>query len=54
MLVMIHDKSGVTPVAPDHPLMSGLFVESRKGVQEMMGQLDGLLGTFLQRKGVRY
>lgn len=54
MLVMIHDKSGITPVSPDHPLMAGLFIAPRKGVQDMMGQLDSLLGDYLQRKGVRY
>jgi hypothetical protein len=54
MLVMIHDKSGVTPVSNDHPLMAGLYTEQRKGVQDMMGQLDGLLGAYLNRKGVRY
>lgn len=54
MLVMIHDKTGVQPVRQDHPLMTGLFVEQRKGVQDMMGQLDGLLGSYLQRKGVRF
>jgi hypothetical protein len=34
--------------------MAGLYVEQRKGVQDMMGQLDGLLGAYLNRKGVRY
>lgn len=53
MLVLIHDKTGVTPAPPDHPLMSDLFVQQRRGVQDMMGQLDGLLGSYLQRKGVR-
>jgi hypothetical protein len=54
MLVMIHDKSGVTPVGNDHPLMAGLYTEQRKGVQDMMGQLDVLLGAYLNSKGVRY
>ena len=54
MLVMIHDKTGVTPAPADHPLMAGLFVEQRKGVQSMMGELDGLLGSYLQRKGVQF
>lgn len=54
MLVMINDKTGVKPAPADHPLMSGLFVEERKGVQDMMGQLDGLLGSYLQRKGVQF
>ncbi|KAK4631941.1 Tip elongation aberrant protein Tea4 [Fulvia fulva] len=54
MLVMIHDKTGVTAAPADHPLMTGLFTEQRKGVQTMMGELDGLLGSYLQRKGVRF
>lgn len=54
MLVMINDKTGVKPAPADHPLMSGLFAEERKGVQDMMGQLDGLLGSYLQRKGVQF
>ena len=54
MLVMINDKSGVTPVSADHPLMIDLFSQERKGVQDMMGQLDGLLGTYLRRKGVNF
>ena len=52
MMVMIHDKSGVVPVGDDHPMMAGLFTEQRKGVQDMMSQLDGLLGSYLQRKGI--
>lgn len=52
MMVMIHDKSGVVPVSDDHPMMAGLFTEQRKGVKDMMGQLDGLLGSYLQRKGI--
>jgi hypothetical protein len=52
MMVMIHDTSGVVPVSEDHPLMAGLFTEQRKGVQDMMSQLDGLLGSYLQRKGI--
>ncbi|EME86817.1 uncharacterized protein MYCFIDRAFT_202660 [Pseudocercospora fijiensis CIRAD86] len=47
MLVMIHDKSGIKAAPADHPLMADLFVEQRKGVQNMMGQLDGLLGSYL-------
>ncbi|USW50343.1 Putative SH3 domain-containing protein [Septoria linicola] len=54
MLVMINDKSGIKPVAANHPLMIDLFTQERKGVQDMMGQLDGLLGSYLQRKGVRF
>ena len=52
MMVMIHDTSGVVPVGDDHPMMAGLFMEQKKGVQDMMTQLDGLLGSYLQRKGI--
>lgn len=52
MMYIIHDKSDVVPVSHDHPMMAGLFVEQRKGVQSMMGELDGLLGSYLQRKGI--
>lgn len=52
MLMMIHDKSNATPVPPDHPMMAGLFAEERKGVEKLMGDLDGLLGSYLQRKGI--
>ncbi|WPH01856.1 Hypothetical protein R9X50_00471000 [Acrodontium crateriforme] len=44
--------ASVPAVSPDHPLMKGLFVEPRKGVTDMMGQLDVLLSEFLGRRGV--
>ncbi|KAI7161136.1 hypothetical protein KC349_g3005 [Hortaea werneckii] len=52
MLTMIHDRANTVPVNHDHPMMVGLFAEERKGVQKMMGDLDGLLGLYLQRKGI--
>lgn len=52
MMVIIHDTSDVTPAKEDHPLMRGLFVEERKGVSDMMGQLDGLLAGLMERRGV--
>ena len=54
MMVMIHDKSGVVAVGDDHPMMAGLFTEQKRGIQDMMTQLDGLLGNYLQRKGVSF
>lgn len=54
MLVMINDTTGVTPVAADHPMMADLFVQEKKDVQDMMGQLDGLLEGYLRRKGVQF
>ena len=50
---MVHDTSGVVPVGPDHPIMAGLFVEERGVVKELGGQLDGLLGEWLERKRAR-
>jgi hypothetical protein len=32
--------------------MRGLYAAERKGIEGMMGELDGLLGGLLQRKGV--
>ncbi|KAK0943308.1 protein phosphatase regulator [Friedmanniomyces endolithicus] len=53
MLTMIHAKPGdVEPVGPEHPMMAGLYVEQRKGVEKMMGELDGLLSGYLERKGI--
>ncbi|KAK8220175.1 protein phosphatase regulator [Zalaria obscura] len=54
MLVVVHDKSGITPVGTDHPLMAGLFGEETKRLDEMGKELDGLLGQWMgrrQRKG---
>jgi hypothetical protein len=42
--------TGVVPVGPDHPLMAGLYAEERGKVREMGATLDGLLGTWLERK----
>jgi len=51
MLVVIHDKSGVRPAGKDHPLMAGLFAEESRSLENLSGELDGLLGGFLQRRG---
>lgn len=50
MLVVVHDTSGVTPVGPEHPIMSSLFKEERSKVAQMGTQLDSLLGDWLGRK----
>lgn len=59
MLAIIHGKThhdaddeAAAAVAKEHPAMQGLFAEERKGVEGMMGELDGLLGGLLRRKGV--
>jgi len=50
MLVVIHDKSNVTPVQRDHPLMKGLWDDERMACGKMMGELDGLLSKWLGKK----
>lgn len=50
MLVVIHDKSDVVPVAADHPLMAGFLSQEKEACGRMMGELDGLLGGWLKRK----
>jgi hypothetical protein len=56
MLAIIHNtKADVDPKAGpavEHPAMRGLYAAERKGIEGMMGELDGLLGGLLQRKGV--
>ncbi|KAK0326076.1 protein phosphatase regulator [Friedmanniomyces endolithicus] len=53
MLTLIHAKpEGVEAVGPEHPMMAGLYVEQRRGVEKMMGELDGLLSGYLERKGI--
>ncbi|KAM0722297.1 hypothetical protein Q7P37_001738 [Cladosporium fusiforme] len=47
-----HDVAADNAPAVEHPSMQGLFANERKGVDSMMGELDGLLGGLLQRKGV--
>ncbi|KAI4728752.1 hypothetical protein E4T49_03502 [Aureobasidium sp. EXF-10728] len=52
MLVIIHDKTAVKPVARDHPLMADLFVDESKRLAGLQDELDGLLGGLLRsRKG---
>ena len=53
MLVVINDTTGVQPVGRDHPLMSQLFVEETKTVDQLGGQLDSLLKGWLEGKRKR-
>lgn len=53
MLVRIHDPSELEPVSEDHPMMKGLFVQERQSVKGMMGELDGWLADWMQRKNIR-
>lgn len=50
LLIIVHDKSNVTPVAPDHPLMNGLFSAERTKLADMQSQLDSMLMTWLSKK----
>ncbi|KAI5248236.1 hypothetical protein E4T43_01570 [Aureobasidium subglaciale] len=50
MLVIIHDKSSVVPVARDHPLMANLFTDESRRLAGLQDELDGLLGNWLARK----
>ncbi|KAI9890514.1 MAG: hypothetical protein M1814_003853 [Vezdaea aestivalis] len=50
LLIVVHDKSGVVPVARDHPLLGGLEKE-RKRLGEMEGKLDRLVVGWLESRG---
>jgi hypothetical protein len=53
MLAIIHSsKADVSDAETEHPSMQGLYAAERKGIKGMMGELDGLLGGLLKRKGV--
>ncbi|GAB7339231.1 hypothetical protein MBLNU457_5888t2 [Dothideomycetes sp. NU457] len=49
MLVIIHDKSNVKPVAKTHPLMAGLFAQETKTLEGLSNELDDLLRGIMQR-----
>ena len=50
LLIIVHDKSNVTPVGPDHPLMANLFSTERTKLTDMRGQLDTMLMSWMSRK----
>ena len=50
LLIIVHDKSNVTPVSSDHPLMTSLFSNERTKLAEMQTQLDSMLMTWMGRK----
>jgi len=50
LLVIVHDKTNVTPVGPEHPLMNGLFATERTKLAEMQSQLDSMLLSWLSKK----
>lgn len=50
LLVVVHDKTGVLPAGPDHPITGGLFKEENRKLGELSTRLDGILGEWLARK----
>lgn len=50
LLIIVHDKSNVTPVGADHPLMSNLFTNERSKLAEMQLQLDSMLMSWMGKK----
>ena len=50
LLVIVHDKTNVTPVGPEHPLMNGLFASERTKLADMQSQLDSMLLSWLSKK----
>ncbi|KKZ61679.1 hypothetical protein EMCG_03788 [[Emmonsia] crescens] len=50
LLIIVHDKSNVTPAGPDHPITGSLFKEESKGISEMSVRLDELLTGWMSRK----
>ena len=55
MLAIIHSsKADVSDAGTEveHPAMRGLYANEKKGIEGMMGELDGLLGGLLKRKGI--
>lgn len=51
LLIIVHDKSNVTPVGPDHPLMKNLFMAERNKLNDMQSQLDSMLVGWLAKRG---
>lgn len=52
LLIIVHDKSNISPVGPDHPLMGGLFMTERTRLAEMQSQLDSMLTTWMSKKNL--
>jgi len=51
LLMIVHDNSGVVPAGPDHPIIGNLFKDERQKMSEMERKLDGMLESWLARKG---
>jgi hypothetical protein len=50
LLILTRDTTGIVPVGNDHPLMLGLYTEERTRVKDLGSTLDGLLGTWLEKR----
>lgn len=50
LLVIVHDKTNITPVGPEHPLMNGLYASERTKLADMQSQLDSMLLSWLSKK----
>lgn len=53
LLLLTRDTTGLVPVSADHPLMAGLYLEERGKLKELDATLDGLLGTWLEKRITR-
>ncbi|PGH17621.1 hypothetical protein AJ79_00982 [Helicocarpus griseus UAMH5409] len=50
LLIIVHDKSNVTPAGPDHPITGNLFKQESRGLSEMSARLDELLTGWISRR----
>jgi len=50
LLIIVHDKSGVVPAGPDHPIIGNLFRDEKERMFQMERRLDGMLEGWLARK----
>ena len=50
LLIIVQDKSNVTPAGPDHPITANLFGAEKGRLAEMQSNLDSLLTGWLARK----
>lgn len=52
LLIVVHDKTGVVPAGPDHPLVGRMFRDETRQLDDLGRRLDGLLAAWLERKKV--
>lgn len=51
LVIIVHDKSNVSPAGPDHPFTGNLFKEENTKLSDMSSRLDSMLSGWLSRKG---